>query len=270
MADQSPNYDGPVTTEANHPRVVALWSVGLLGGLLAGFLGVGGGILMVPLLMMWARFDQRRAQATSLLAIAPAAIIGATSYAVGGIFPLLPAIAVALGALVGAQIGAWLLRVLSLGWLRWLFITFVLAMSTTVMFLVPDRSTQLSLGLAEAVGLVAIGVVMGVTAGLFGVGGGIVAIPALMVFFGVGDLEAKGVSLLAMVPAALSGGLSHVWHKTATLRDGGWVALGSLVGAPIGSLGAFIIPATLANLVFGGFGLAIAGVLIVRAVRSPR
>lgn len=253
---------------SSRPSIPALIATGLIGGLLAGFFGVGGGIIMVPLLLVWAGIDQRRAQATSLLAIAPAAIIGSTSYAMGGIFPILPALLVSAGALVGAQLGALLLRRLSLGWLRWLFIVFVAGMSVLVIFTIPDRGVALSLSWAVSAALVGIGVVMGASAGLFGIGGGIIVIPTLMVFFGVGDLEAKGLSLLAMAPAALSGSWSHLKHGVASIRDGLWVAGGALVATPLGSLGAFWIPEHLANPLFGAFGLAIALLLTVRAIGS--
>ena len=47
------------------PRVLVLLAIGLAGGLLSGAFGVGGGIIMVPLLMNFARLDQRSAAATS-------------------------------------------------------------------------------------------------------------------------------------------------------------------------------------------------------------
>lgn len=242
--------------------------VGIIGGLLAGFFGVGGGIVMVPLLLWWARLDQRQAQATSLLAIAPAALVGTASYAIGGVFPLLPALAVTLGAIVGAQIGAMLLRRLSLVWLRWSFVLFVASMAVTTFFTIPHRDVYIELSLVTALGLVGIGLVMGTSAGLFGIGGGIIAIPLIMLMFGVGDLEAKGISLIAMAPAALSGSFSHLRHGTARLRDGLWVAAGALTAAPLGSLGAFVLPENTANQVFGAFGLAIATTLAVRAWRA--
>lgn len=242
--------------------------VGIIGGLLAGFFGVGGGIVMVPLLLWWAGLAQRQAQATSLLAIAPAALVGTASYAIGGVFPLLPALAVTLGAIVGAQIGAMLLRRLSLLWLRWSFVLFVASMAVTTFFTIPHRDEHIELSLVTALGLVGIGLVMGTFAGLFGIGGGIVAIPLIMLMFGVGDLEAKGISLIAMAPAALSGSFSHLRHGTASLRDGLWVAAGALIAAPLGSLGAFLLPENTANQVFGAFALAIATTLAVRAWRA--
>ncbi len=51
-------------------------AVGLAGGIVAGLLGVGGGVLFVPGLVLFLGLDQHHAEATSLLAIVPVAIVG--------------------------------------------------------------------------------------------------------------------------------------------------------------------------------------------------
>ena len=84
------------------PKLVA---IGLGGGLLSGLLGVGGGIVMVPLLVLWAAYSQRDAHAISLGAIIP-------TYCVAGEVRYGTAIALAAGSIVGARIGAgWLARI---------------------------------------------------------------------------------------------------------------------------------------------------------------
>jgi uncharacterized membrane protein YfcA len=56
--------------------VIAAALVGLLGGVIAGLLGVGGGVVFVPALVILVGLDQHHAEATSLLAIIPVAIVG--------------------------------------------------------------------------------------------------------------------------------------------------------------------------------------------------
>ena len=88
-----------------------LW-IGLGGGLLSGLLGVGGGIVMVPLLVLWAGYAQRDAHAISLGAIIPISIAGIATYGVAGEVRYWPALALAAGSIVGARIGAgWLARI---------------------------------------------------------------------------------------------------------------------------------------------------------------
>jgi hypothetical protein len=59
---------------------INLTAIGVVGGVLSGLFAVGGGILMVPLLVWRTGMDQRRAAATSLVAIVPTALVSSTTY----------------------------------------------------------------------------------------------------------------------------------------------------------------------------------------------
>lgn len=80
--------------------------IGVGGGLLSGLLGVGGGVVMVPLLVLWASYGQRDAHAISLGAIIPISIAGIATYGVAGEVRYWDALGLAAGAIVGAQVGA--------------------------------------------------------------------------------------------------------------------------------------------------------------------
>ena len=99
MADQSP-------PGVDEPGAVKLATIGLAGGLMSGLLGVGGGVIMVPLLVLWARLGQRAAHAASLAAIVPMSLVGLSTYAIAGEIDLAAAAALAVGAVVGARVGA--------------------------------------------------------------------------------------------------------------------------------------------------------------------
>ena len=86
-----------------------LVAIGILGGILSGLLGVGGGIVMVPLLVFWAGYRQRDAHAMSLGAIIPISIAGIATYGIAGEVRYGYAVALAAGSIVGAQVGARLL-----------------------------------------------------------------------------------------------------------------------------------------------------------------
>ena len=239
-----------------------------MGGVFAGVFGVGGGLVMVPLLLWWAKIDQKRAHATSLLAITPAAIVGAIAYGVGGIFEWQIALYVALGSIFGAQLGAWLLRRINVVVLRWGFITFVVLSAVGLVFQVPNREGSLTITIFVAFLLFALGLGMGVSAGLFGIGGGVVVVPALMLFFGQSDLLAKGVSLLAMAPGSISGSIAHLRHKSASLRDGAWVAIGAVLTTPVGALLAFTLSPRQASVLFAVLLGFISITLSIRAIRE--
>jgi hypothetical protein len=81
-------------------------AIGLAAGVASGLLGVGGGIVMVPLLTAFAGFAQHRAHATSLAAIVPIAAVGAATFAIAGEIDYPVAGLLAVGSLVGAPLGA--------------------------------------------------------------------------------------------------------------------------------------------------------------------
>jgi uncharacterized protein len=117
--------------------LVTLLAIGAAAGFLAGLLGVGGGILLVPAMVLLLGFDQHVAQGTSLVVIVPAALIGTwTHYRRGTIRPR-DALLVAAGGVLGAAIGS--LSALSLDdeLLRRLFALVLLA--TAVRMLLPQR-----------------------------------------------------------------------------------------------------------------------------------
>jgi uncharacterized membrane protein YfcA len=80
--------------------------MGLVAGILSGLLGVGGGIIIVPLLVVLVHLSQHQAHATSLAAIVPIGAVGALTFALDGEVDLEVAGLLALGALVGAPLGA--------------------------------------------------------------------------------------------------------------------------------------------------------------------
>jgi uncharacterized protein len=86
-----------------------LLTIGAGGGVLSGLLGVGGGIVMVPLLVLWARYSQRDAHAISLGAIIPISVAGIATYGVAGEVRYWQALGLAAGSVVGARLGARLL-----------------------------------------------------------------------------------------------------------------------------------------------------------------
>jgi uncharacterized protein len=225
---------------------------------------------MVPLLLWWTTMNQRQANATSLLAITPAAIIGAVSYGIGGVFAWLPAVFVAAGSITGAQLGAWILKRIPLVPLRWSFIAFVLVSGAMLFVTVPNRDALFELNAATGALLIVLGVLMGIAAGLFGIGGGVVVIPALMLFLDQSDLVAKSVSLLAMAPGSISGSISHLRYQTASLRDGAWVSAGAVITAPMGALVAFTLSAQAAAVLFGALTVVVASSLIFQALTERK
>lgn len=106
-----------------------LLAIGLGGGVLAGLLGVGGGVVMVPLLVLWARYAQREAHAISLGAIIPISLGGIATYGVAGEVRWWQALGLAVGAIVGARIGAGILARIDERLLKIVFGTFLVGVA---------------------------------------------------------------------------------------------------------------------------------------------
>lgn len=244
--------------------------IGLLAGLLSGLFGVGGGTVIVPFLVLFLTFNQRLAAGTSLAAIVPTAAVGVISYALHDSVAWIPGLLLAAGAVVGAQIGTWMLPRLSLTVLRWAFVGFLVAVIVSLFLVIPSREAELLLTWLSGIGLVVLGVVTGVMSGLIGVGGGIVVVPALMLLFGTSDLIAKGTSLLMMIPTAVSGTIGNLRRGNVDLVAAAVVGVAACTTTALGAWVATLVDPFVANVMFAAYLVVIAVQLAVRAIRGRR
>lgn len=250
------------------PRWWVLVLLGVVGGVFAGVFGGGGGIILVPLLVTFAGFDQRRASATSLLAILPSTLAGAITYLAHGEVDLLAAGVIAIGAVVGSVIGARLLRRLPLPVLRWGFIVLLVVVAVRMALLEPERGDPLAFSPLVAGAYLLVGLIMGITAGLFGVGGAVIAVPALTALLGVSDLIAKGTTLAVMTVTSTTGTLTNRTSGLIDWRSGIIVGAVSAVAAVGGSFLGLAMPARLSSILFAALLGVVAVQLAVRAIRA--
>jgi uncharacterized membrane protein YfcA len=253
------------------PRAYAAFiGIGLLAGLLSGLFGVGGGTVIVPLLVLLLHFDQRIAAGTSLAAIVPTASVGVISYAVSGSVAWIPALILAAGAVVGAQIGTRLLPRISQTALRWGFVGFLVVVIITLFLVIPSRDAAFDLTLLTGLALVGVGLGTGVLAGLIGVGGGVIVVPVLMLAFGTSDLVAKGTSLLMMIPTAVSGTIGNLRTRNVDLRAAVLIGVSACTTTALGAWIATLIDPTAGNIFFAAYLVVIAVQMALKAVRGRR
>lgn len=119
---------------APRPLDRRLVTIGGAGGILSGLLGVGGGVIMVPLLVLWAGSQQREAHALSLGAIIPISLASVVTYGAAGKVRIGYAVALAIGSIVGARIGASLLARVEERPLKITFGVFLGAVSILLLF----------------------------------------------------------------------------------------------------------------------------------------
>ena len=196
--------------------------------------------------------------------------MGVISYAVHGSVAWIPALILAGGAVIGAQIGTWLLARLPVTVLRWGFVAFLAVVIVSLFFVIPSREAGLPLTWLSGVALVALGVITGILAGLLGVGGGVIVVPALVLLFGTSDLLAKGTSLLMMIPTAVSGTIGNVRRKNVDLVAAALVGGAACATTALGALIATLVDPFVGNMLFAAFLVVIAVQMALRAIRGRR
>lgn len=225
---------GETALDGSARSIIVLIVVGMLVGVLSGTFGIGGGTVIVPALV-WLGLSQRNAAATSTLAIVPTSISGVISYATGGHVDWLAAALLFCGMFIGGQIGSWLLSRLPELVLRWIFVVFLVFVVVDQVSFVPSRDHQITMTVATGVCMVLLGVVIGMLAGLLGIGGGALAVPALSILFGASDLIARGTSLLAMFPNSITTSVANLKRNLVHVKAALIIGLVAAVTAPLGT-----------------------------------
>jgi uncharacterized membrane protein YfcA len=107
----------------------------------------------------------------------------------------------------------------------------------------------------------------GMVGGLLGVGGGILFVPALVIFMDESQVGAEATSLLAIVPVALVAVWRQLGYGNVRVRDGLVIGTLSPLGVGVGVVASNEISQRALELIFAGLALVIAAQLIVRALR---
>jgi uncharacterized membrane protein YfcA len=242
--------------------------IGIATGVLSGLFGIGGGILMVPALVLLGGMPQRRAHATSLAAIIPIAAFASIPFFVRRLVDPHVGIALAVGGLTGAVLGARLLRTQSDQRLR---VGFGLLLATaTAQMLVGSPSATSAPPMPTFAAAVPVGVLAGITSALFGVGGGIVMVPAMVLLMGISQHAAQGTSLAAIIPTALVGSHSHRRADLLDLPTAATLGVSGVLGATAGSVLALQLPATSLRQAFAVLMGAVVIVFIRRTAGERR
>ncbi len=231
--------------------------VGVAAGLLSGLFGVGGGILIVPGLVMVAGLEQRLAHGTSLAAVLPISVASLFTYWGHGNVDWPVAACLAVGAVSGSLIGTHLLTVTSKRALAYIFSS-VLVISAIELFISTHGSGRATLNFAAVIALVLVGLAAGALAGLLGVGGGVVMVPVMIVLFGIAPVIAKGTSVAVIIPTAIMATWRNRTNGNLDLRAAAIVGFGGIASAVLGGFIAAYMSDTVSNVLFATLMLGIA------------
>ncbi len=258
----------PTATGAPEVPLGRVIVVGVLAGFLAGLFGVGGGILIVPGLVWAARMDQRLAHGTSLAAVLPISVASLITYAAHDHVDWAVGVFLAAGAVAGAVLGTKLLHVLPQRVLAILFSSMLLLSALRLFLATESDGIRSALTVWGAVALVVIGVATGVLAGLLGVGGGIVMVPAMIILFSISPVVAKGTSAFVIIPTAIMGTWRNRKKKNADLRAAVAIGLAGILTAALGGIIADKMSDTVSNVLFATL-LVIVAVRMLLQLRRP-
>jgi uncharacterized membrane protein YfcA len=204
--------------------------------------------------------------------------VGAATFAVvGGSVDLRAGTGLVIGATMGAVFGAKLILRVPHGLLRWMFVA-VLLLTSLKLGLDSIGGDPLEGSAVVPGALIAnmwfttpisllLGLVIGAWAAGMGLGGGLLAVPVLMLLFGTDLPTAAGTSLLMFFPDAIVGTIVHAGQGTADLRLGTVLNIGAWPGAIVGALAALSMNVHILSGLFAAFTLIVAGREIYRMFR---
>jgi hypothetical protein len=227
--------------------------LGAIVGALGGLFGIGGGIIAIPLLVLFFGLDEQHAQGTALVMVAPNVLIGLWSYAQHGDVDRRVALLLAACAVPFTYVGALYATHAGPG-LRYGFGAFAGALAIYFAF----RSLRMKPVAPNAKPVArfawgwtaVVGVFGGILSGLFSVGGAVFAVPLLALFFGYAQTEAQGLSLALVAPGTIVGIVAYALAGDVDWAIGIPLALGGVFSVRYGVALAHRLPETTLRLLF--------------------
>ncbi len=219
-----------------------LFGIGILGGLISGFLGKGGGILVLPMLIYIIRIEAKTATAISVLQTFFASSFGTLfnylekkiNFRLALIFGLSGAVSYFLGSYFTMYISVISIKIvyicaaiLALGLFFIRKENSVIKEKEAAVNLIPDKKSYLK--------IIPISLPLGFIFGLLGIGGGILYVPLLMVMFDLPLKIATGTSLMIISISSIFGVAGKLIAVRFDFLLGISIALGAIAGSRIGT-----------------------------------
>jgi uncharacterized membrane protein YfcA len=245
---------------------------GLASGALVGFslglVGGGGSILAVPLMVYVVGVpDPHVAIGTSAIAVAANAAVNLSNHARGGTVRWSCALSFAAAGIIGALIGSLFGKMLD-G--QKLLALFALLMLVIAVLMLKTRSRgglpDVQMDWSNMPAIVGLGLATGTLSGFFGIGGGFLIVPALMLATGMSIMNAVSSSLVAVTAFGLTTAASYAWSGLISWGLAGLFIAGGIVGGLIGTRSARRLSARRGalNIVFAAVIIAVALYMLAR------
>jgi len=249
--------------------------LGIAAGILSGLFGIGGGIVMVPSLIVLFGMDILDANATSLAAmLLPVGILGVIAYYKAGLINIRESLWIALGLFLGSFVGGEFAVNISENLLAKLYAAILLYIAVSYFDIfsyfrnkkTPDPVQQPVIHKAFWT-YILVGIGAGIFAGLFGKGGGIVIVPILIGIFHYDAKAAAATSLAALqLPVGLPGVIIYANAGHLNILYAALIALGILGGVFFGSKIAVKLPSAIFKKAYAVFLLVVAVFMIYKYI----
>ncbi|MDP4183963.1 MAG: sulfite exporter TauE/SafE family protein [Bacteroidota bacterium] len=251
---------------------IFLLVLGVLAGIMSGLFGIGGGVVIVPSLIMFFGMGIIQANATSLAALLlPVGILGVMQYYKAGLINIRVSVLITIGLLLGSGIGAEFAVHVQAKVLSFLYCAFLLYISYTFFevktwFKQKEKvEPKVRKEFKSIMPYLLVGFFAGIIAGLFGKGGGIVIVPILIGLFHYNAREATATSLAALqLPVGLPGVMVYAHNGVLSLLFAGLIGAGIVIGTFFGTKIAIQLPSKIFKRAYAVFLLAVAVFLIVK------
>jgi hypothetical protein len=246
--------------------------LGLASGMLVGFslglVGGGGSILAVPLMVYVVGVPEPHiAIGTSAIAVATNAAINLSNHARGGTVVWSCALMFAAAGIIGAFCGSILGKMLD-G--QKLLALFALVMLVIAMLMLKTRArvgaTDVKMDMSNLPAIVGLGLATGSLSGFFGIGGGFLIVPALMLATGMSIMNAVSSSLVAVTAFGMTTALSYAWSGLVSWGLAGLFVAGGIAGGLVGTRSARHLAERRGalNIVFAAVIIAVAIYMLAR------
>jgi len=248
--------------------------LGLASGMLVGFslglVGGGGSILAVPLMVYVVGVPQPHvAIGTSAIAVAANAAINLSNHARGGTVVWSCALMFAAAGILGAFCGSLLGKMID-G--QKLLALFALVMLVIAALMLKTRArvgvSDVKMSMTNLPAIAALGLCTGTLSGFFGIGGGFLIVPALMLATGMSIMNAVSSSLVAVTAFGLTTALSYAWSGLVSWGLAGLFIAGGVAGGLAGTRSARHLSERRGalNIVFAAVIIAVALYMLARNI----
>lgn len=255
--------------------VIAYLILGIAAGILSGLFGIGGGIVMVPSLIVIFGMDILDANATSLAAmLLPVGVLGVIAYYKAGMINIKDSLWISLGLFLGSFVGGEFAVTISESLLSKLYAAILLYIALSYFdifaYFKKKKEPKSPLTIYNSKpfwAYVLVGIGAGVFAGLFGKGGGIIIVPMLIGMFNYDAKAAAATSLAALqLPVGLPSVIIYAQNGHLNILFAAFIALGIVVGALFGSKLGVKLPSKMFKKVYAVFLLVVAVYMVYKYI----